>query len=66
MFSYLKNCKQRVVINVNPTITKTVVAGVSQGSIDGPLLFNIFIKRSSFIYTIYDTRQLRWWQSSIY
>ena len=41
MCNYLKNSKQKVVIN-NST-TKAVVAGVPQGFIDGPLLFSIFI-----------------------
>ena len=43
MCSYLKNCKQKVVINNSASTTKTVIAGVPQGSIDGPLLFNLFI-----------------------
>ena len=37
------DCKQRVVINSSASTTKTVVAGVPQGSIEGPLLFKIFI-----------------------
>ena len=41
--SYLKNRKQKVVINNSASTTQTVVAGVPQGSIDGPLLFNLFI-----------------------
>ena len=43
MCSYLKNRKQRVQINSNFSATKSVIAGVPQGSIDGPLLFNLFI-----------------------
>ena len=43
MCSYLKNRKQRVQINNNFSATKSVIAGVLQGSIDGPLLFNLFI-----------------------
>ena len=41
--SYLKNRKQKVVINNSASTTQTVIAGVPQGSIDGPLLFNLFI-----------------------
>ena len=43
MCSYLKNCKQKVVINNSAITTQTVIAGVSQGSLDGPRLFNLFI-----------------------
>ena len=43
MCSYLKNRKQRVQINNNFSATKSVIAGAPQGSIDGPLLFNLFI-----------------------
>ena len=43
MCSYLKNRKQKVVINNSASTTQTVIAGVPQGSIDGPLLFNLFI-----------------------
>ena len=43
MCSYLKNRKERVQINNNFSATKSVIAGFPQGSIDGPLLFNLFI-----------------------
>ena len=43
MCTYLKNQKQRVVINKSASITETVIAGVPQGSADGLLLFSIFI-----------------------
>ena len=43
MCSYLKNRKQRVEINNNFSAPKTVMAGAPQGSIDGSLLFNLFI-----------------------
>ena len=43
MCSYLKNRKQRVQINNNFIATKTVIVEVPQGSINRPLLFNLFI-----------------------
>ena len=41
--SYLKNRKQKVQINNKFSLERNVIAGVPQGSIDGPLLFNLFI-----------------------
>ena len=43
MCSYLKNRRQRVQINNKFSSLKEVIAGVPQGSIDGPLLFNFLI-----------------------
>ena len=43
MCSYLKNTRQRVQINNKFSSLKEVIAGVPQGSIDGPLLFSFFI-----------------------
>ena len=43
MCTYLKNQKQRVVINNSASITETVIVGVPQGSADGLLLFSVFI-----------------------
>ena len=43
MHSYLNNRKQQVQINNKFNSKSTVIAGVPQGSIDGPLLFNLFI-----------------------
>ena len=41
--SYLKNRKQKVHINNKFSLERNVIAGVSQGSIDGPLPFNLSI-----------------------
>ena len=43
MFSYLKNRRQGDQINNKFSGLKEAIAGVLQGSIDGPLLFNLFI-----------------------
>ena len=43
MLSYSKNRSQRVNINSSFSIWEEIAAGVPQGSILGPLLFNIFL-----------------------
>ena len=43
MRSYLKNWKQKVQINDKFSSDRDVIAGVPQGSIDDPLLFDLFI-----------------------
>ena len=43
MHSYLKNRKQKVQINNKFSLESNGIAGVPQRSIDGPLLFNLFI-----------------------
>ena len=42
-YSYLKNRKQNVTINNTYSIFQVLLSGVPQGSILGPILFNIFI-----------------------
>ena len=44
--SYLKNRRQSVQINNNFSSAKKVHADVPQASIDGPLLFNLFLNDS--------------------
>ena len=51
MCSYLKNRKQSVQIHSNFSAAKKVHAGVSQGSIDGPLSFNLYINDSVLFLT---------------
>ena len=43
MFSYLKNRRQGDQFNNKFSSLKEAIVGVLQGSIDGPLLFNLFI-----------------------
>ena len=42
LYSYLKNRKQKVVINNKASSFELVIPGVPQGSIDGTLLSNLF------------------------
>ena len=53
MCSYVKNRKQRTQINNHFSSKKYIIAGVPQGSIDGPLLFNFFINDLIFFITTF-------------
>ena len=53
LYSNLKNRTQKVVINNKTNSSEVVIAGVPQGSIDGPLFFNLFI--NDLIFFLYTT-----------
>ena len=66
MYSYLANRKQRTKINSSYSSWEEILFGVPQGSVLGPLLFNIFLCDMFFelikqiLQAMLMTMQLRW------
>ena len=50
--SYLSQCLQRTGVNNSFSLWKDIIAGVPQGSILGPLLFNLYILTTYFFLLI--------------
>ena len=48
-YSHLKRRKQDVKVNNIEKLLKILVSGVPQGSILGPALFNLFIKKANLV-----------------